>query len=145
RRSGKAVRTYSGHEGNVRGFAFSPDSRRIVSASDDRSIRLWSVDSERELTTFHGHASQVTSVAFAPDGYQIATGSTDQTVKIWFSSLTTQVIYQGHDAWIFAAAFSPDGRAVVTGSTYTSDGGFLSSWDPATGEVIQPFPEALDY
>ena len=68
-------------EGVVYGVAFSPDGSRIVSGSDDWTVRIWNVatgESEKELK---GHSDWVRSVAFSPDGSRIVSGSMDETVQ----------------------------------------------------------------
>jgi WD40 repeat protein len=63
--------------------AFSPDRKYLVSASVDKTLKLWSVESQKEVTTLQGHSKSVTSVAFSPDGKYLASGSYDNTVKLW--------------------------------------------------------------
>jgi WD40 repeat protein len=63
--------------------AFSPDAKRIVSATLDNTLTIWDVDTGNELLTLTGHFDRIHDIAFSPDGRQIATASEDQTVKLW--------------------------------------------------------------
>jgi hypothetical protein len=78
-----AVYPQLGHSGNVSSVAFSPDGKQILSGSYDNTIKLWDVNTGREIRTFSGHLSRVWSVAFSPDGKQILSGSDDNTIKLW--------------------------------------------------------------
>ena len=69
-------------------MAFSPDGKRIVSGSDDNTVKVWDADKGTETLTLKGHTDQVTSVAFSPDGKRIVSGSWDKTVKIWEASIS---------------------------------------------------------
>ena len=58
-------------------MAFSPDGRRIVSGSADKTVRLWNADTGQPVgTPLIGHPDDVDSVAFSPDGKRIVSGST---------------------------------------------------------------------
>jgi WD40 repeat protein len=72
----------SGHTSVVTSVAYSADSRRIVTASDDGTTRVWDARSGTTLTVLSRHAGRVTSAAFMPDG-SIVSGGEDRTVRVY--------------------------------------------------------------
>ncbi|MBD3325792.1 hypothetical protein GF339_14500, partial [candidate division KSB3 bacterium] len=64
-------------------MVFSPDSRLLASASWDRTVKLWNVQTGEELRTLSGHAREVVSVEFSPDDSLLATASWDGMLKLW--------------------------------------------------------------
>jgi WD40 repeat protein len=67
----------------VNSVAFSLDGKYLASCSWDFTVKLWSIESHKEITTLRGHSDYVNSVAFSPDGKYLASGSYDKTVKLW--------------------------------------------------------------
>ena len=65
------------------GAAFSPDGSRIVTASADRTARVWDAQTGAALTSFSGHTNQVVTASFSPDGSRVVTASVDRTARIW--------------------------------------------------------------
>lgn len=63
-------------------MAFSPVSRRLATASDDRTGKLWDPADGQEVLTLRGHVSGVLCSAFSPDDRRIASGSIDRTAKV---------------------------------------------------------------
>ena len=73
----------TGHAKVVITAAFSPDGRRIVTASEDGTARVWDSETGRELDVLKGHIGAVYSAAFSPDGRRIVTASIDRTARVW--------------------------------------------------------------
>jgi WD40 repeat protein len=81
--TGQLLLTLKGHTGDVTSVAFSPDGKRLVSGSHDKTLKVWDAATGQEALTLKGHTGDVTSVAFSPDGKRLASASKDQTVRIW--------------------------------------------------------------
>ena len=76
----------TGHQISVTSVAVSPDGRRIVSGSDDKTVAVWDLDAGTLIGMLTGHQYAVNSVAVSPDGWRIASGSHDDTVAVWTST-----------------------------------------------------------
>jgi WD40 repeat protein len=63
--------------------AYSPDGKRLASAGDDYTVKVWDAQTGQELHTLKGHTDLVNSVAYSRDGKRIASASDDHTVKVW--------------------------------------------------------------
>ena len=72
-----------GHSDYVLSVAYSLDGTKIISGSDDKTIKIWDANTGECLKTLEGHSSNVQSVAYSPDGTKIISGSQDTTIKIW--------------------------------------------------------------
>jgi WD40 repeat protein/tRNA A-37 threonylcarbamoyl transferase component Bud32 len=130
------LQTLRGHSGTVVSVAFSPDGRRIVTGSFDRTAKVWDASSGKELFTLRGHSAQVRWVAFSLDGRRIVTGSLDQTAKVWDAASGKELLtLKGHLAAITSVAFSPNGQRIVTGSYDRT----AKVWDAATGTELLTF------
>src|SRR5271157_5561593 len=77
------IRTLEGHSESVLGVAVSADGRRAVSASRDHTLKVWNVESGRELRTLEGHFDFVFGVAVSGDGRRAVSASRDHTLKVW--------------------------------------------------------------
>ncbi|MGH8886638.1 MAG: AAA family ATPase [Egibacteraceae bacterium] len=106
-----------GHEDWIRSVAWSPDGRRIATASADRTARVWDAETGAQLTALRGHEDWVVGVGWSPDGQRIATVSRDRTVRVWDAEAGTELaVLRGHDDGVEWVAWSPDGRRIATAS-----------------------------
>jgi WD40 repeat protein len=106
-----------GHTNMVCSVATSRDGRRIVSGSDDLTVRVWDAESGAELACLRGHTDKVTSVAMSPDGRRIASGSCDKTLRVWDAESGAELAcLRGHTHEVKSVKFSPDGLRIVSGS-----------------------------
>jgi WD40 repeat protein/DNA-binding SARP family transcriptional activator len=131
----------TGHTDLIVAIAFSPDGKRIATASNDGTAKVWDVSTEldtgansgQELLTFSGHTDQVRDVTFSPDGKLIATASADGTAKVW-DATSGQVVLNltGHASEVWGVAFSPDGTRLATGGT----DGAAKVWDATFGREL---------
>jgi WD40 repeat protein len=62
---------------------FSPDGRRLASAGEDWTVKIWDAATGSEIRNLRGHTDRVSGVTFSPDGRRLASASYDKTVKIW--------------------------------------------------------------
>ncbi|MGK7876517.1 MAG: toll/interleukin-1 receptor domain-containing protein [Xenococcaceae cyanobacterium] len=106
-----------GHDGWVFSVSLSPDGKTLASGSEDKTIKLWDLETGKEIHTLQGHDGRVFSVSFSPDGKTLATGSKDKTIKLWNLETGREIrTLQGHDDWVFSVSFSPDGKTLASGS-----------------------------
>ncbi len=123
----------SGHGGHVISAAYSPDGTRIVTASADKTARIWDARTGRELTVLSGHGDSVESAAYSPDGSRIVTASDDKTARIWDARTGRELaVLSGHGDNVESAAYSPDGTRIVT----TSYDKTARLWDARTGREL---------
>jgi WD domain, G-beta repeat len=123
----------AGHEGPVLMSSFSPDGRRVVTASRDNTARLWDVETGKGIAVLNGHTNELSSAAFSPDGRRVVTASWDATARLWDVETGKEIaVLNGHRKLVRGAEFSPDGRRVVTASWDNT----ARLWDVETGKEI---------
>jgi WD40 repeat protein len=116
-KTGKLVRSFTGHSAAVVCAVFSRDGKQILSGSDDRTMRLWDVETGKQLQGFNGHDNSVKSVAFSPDGKHVLSGSTDATVRLWEIDTAKEVkVFKKHAEPLVAVTFTDQGRQTLSGS-----------------------------
>lgn len=116
-REGKST-TISAHSGTVRSVNFSSNGRMLMSSSDDKTVKVWALPSQRFMFTLSGHANWVRTAQFSPDCRLGVSGSDDKSMRIWdIQSKRLLRIYDEHAGVINSVAFHPDGTCVASAGT----------------------------
>jgi WD40 repeat protein len=87
--------------------SFFPEGTHIVTASDDRTARVWEAASGAERAVLRGHKGRMRA-SFSPDGGRIVTASTDRTARVWEAATGRQVASIALDAAVTAACWHGD-------------------------------------
>ena len=134
-RTGQAIHTLKGHTDEIRSVAISTDGTRIVSGSNDRTVKVWDAQTGQETFSLKGHLGKVTSVAFAADCKQIVSGSGDSTVIVWDTMKGQETfILKGHTRDVKSVGFNREGNRIIA----QSEKGEVRSWNAASGEELVP-------
>ncbi|KAJ3214589.1 POC1 centriolar protein A [Dinochytrium kinnereticum] len=133
------VTVFKAHTSTVRTVQFSTDGESLLTASDDKTIKLWSTHRTKFQYTLGGHLNWVRAAKFSPDSRLIVSGSDDKTVKLWdLSSKTCIKSYYDHTGMVTSVAFHPAGTIIASASTDRS----IKLFDIRTHKLIQHYSNA---
>jgi WD40 repeat protein len=114
-RAGKVSQEFIGHTDTVKCVALSADGRRAISGGEDGTIRIWDVESGKEIRSLQGMKS-VRSVALSYDGRRAISGSYDNlnwTVRVWDVEKGKEIRrFEEQQKEILSVLFKPDGRVL---------------------------------
>jgi WD40 repeat protein len=140
--TGTRLGRLAGHAFPVLSVAVTRDGRRLASAAVD-GIRLWDVESSRQLRAMSPPGGAVESVAFDPSGRYLASAGDDEKIRIWDTETGTMLrdMSARQDngpqdlSGLLTVAYSPDGRQVAAGGFDQT----ARTWDAATGRQLHNF------
>jgi dipeptidyl aminopeptidase/acylaminoacyl peptidase len=113
--------------------SFSPEGRRLVTASADKTANVWDIDSKRPITPPLQHTGEVYVARFSPDGTRVVTASADNTARVWNAENGAPITKSlPHNDKVRDAHFSPDGLRVATASMDNT----ARIWDARTGQPV---------
>lgn len=122
----------SGHSDVVSTAVFSGDGR-ILTASYDRTARIWDAETGRQIAVLSAHDKAVLSAAWSPDRTCIVTASADDTARIWDVATASPIaILRGHGGSPWYAKFSRDGARIAT----SDNDGTVRIWDAVSAAVV---------
>jgi WD40 repeat protein len=122
------------HQDLVNAAVFSPDGARILTASWDKTAKLWDAASGKLLASF-AHQDAVNAAVFSPDGARILTSGGDPSAKLWEAASGKLLASFAHQDLVNAAAFSPDGARILTASADKT----ARLWEAASGKLLASF------
>src|SRR5262249_23651512 len=147
--SGKAVHQLKAHRGPVNSVSFAPGREQLASAGQDGSVKIWDVDSGKQILAFESGAA-VNSVVYSPDGKTLAWGDDNNQISLWEEGLQSgsapeqgprifedseraaqndRRVLPGHTGPVTSLAFSPDGKRLASVSRDAT----MKIWDPVSG------------
>ncbi|EAU80678.2 HNWD1 [Coprinopsis cinerea okayama7 len=125
------------HDDAVNSVAFSRDGKLIVSASNDKTVRVWDAETgDPKSGPLEGHEGYVTTAVFSPDGRLVVSGSDDYTIRVWDADSGEEVAgpLSGHRNVISSIAFCPKGIYIASAS-YDNTIHLRLATDPQHGPV----------
>jgi WD40 repeat protein len=131
----KELRRFKGHTNSVRGVAFSPDGKQALSTSLDGTIRVWEVQSGKQLSTLQ-LPTGIGALALSPDGKKLVVASSvrPSVLRLWDLEAGKELrTLKGHTLLVWGLAFSPDGKQILSGSI----DGTVRLWDGETGKQLR--------
>jgi WD40 repeat protein len=138
--TGLLQKVIKSHWSYVQSVDFSSDGSRMLTGSNDQTVKLWDTATGAELRAYTGHTEWVYSLAFSPDGLKILTGAADVNVyaadtrpaRLW-SIQSGQVIQTFPAAWeAMGVAFAPYGAEVLVGSRMSE----MKLWNGDSGQLL---------
>ena len=129
----QAIHTLKGHTFSVYAVAITPDGKRAISGSGDKTCIFWDLNTGQAIHTLKGHNAYIYAVAITPDGKRAIFGSGDHTCILWDLN-TGKAIHtlKGHAKEVVAIAITPDGERAISGSWDNT----CIIWDLNTGQAI---------
>ncbi len=115
-------------------IAYSPDGKILASSGNDKTIKLWDVQTGQCIETLSGHHMGIRSLGFSPEGRTIASGSHDKTIKLWNvqRGICINTLHQ-HSKSVWSVTFSEDSQHLISGSKDET----IKYWNVETGECLR--------
>ena len=133
-RDGELSAVLQGHRGRVNAVDVTGDGTAIVSASDDRTVRLWNRISGT-VEEWEGHSGWVNDVTFDESGQHVLSGGADANVIYWNRQTQRGTVWHGHVATVTSVTFLPGSQWAVTGA----EDGTVKLWDVSRGTVVATY------
>jgi len=156
-KSARAVYTRKAHDKDINAIDISTDSSLFASASQDRTVKIWSCEEGETVGVLRGHRRGVWSVKFSPKntpaitaegsgsgssasssrGY-ILTGSGDKSVKVWsLTDYTCLRTFEGHTNSVLKVLWLPPAPAASNAGSDDMDDAMLDIEDEETARILR--------
>ncbi|MBK6267273.1 caspase family protein [Marivirga sp. S37H4] len=136
-----SITLQKGHSEPVKALQLSQDGKYLFTGSRDKTIKLWDVETAREINTFFGHSSTINGFSINNKTKQLTSSSADLTVKVW-DITTAKAVWTSSKSqeYMTDVALSPDGKYVATGGFDKE----VIIYELSTGDSLLSFPVASD-
>jgi WD40 repeat protein len=142
------IYTLEGHDDIVHAVQWLPDSKTVISAGADRTIRIWNAQSGKSLANLKGHSGPVMCLAVSPDGKLLCSGSLDQTIRVWdtaqWKPLRALTNHLGPVQTVQFVTVSAPSTSRITYLSSAGDDRTVRLWQPENGRMVrilhQPAP-----
>jgi methanogenic corrinoid protein MtbC1 len=112
--------TLTGHTDRVTTVSVTPDGRCAISASWDKSLKVWDLETGKEIHSLVGHTDAVRCASLTPDGRFAISVSNDNTVKAWDLDNGMSIARFVSDGSLYTCAVAPDGKTIIAGGALGS-------------------------
>jgi WD40 repeat protein len=126
-----SYRSRKGHDKDVECVVFSRDGKRLASASQDRILKVWNLDTDKAALPLSGHWGALHCVAFSHDDARLASASDDRTVRVWDARTGKLLLTLEHKAPVLAVAWDTAGRLAAACAD-----NLVTVWDGRTGAKL---------
>ncbi|XP_038703173.1 bromodomain and WD repeat-containing protein 3 isoform X2 [Tripterygium wilfordii] len=135
-----------GHRDSVYCAIFDRTGRYVITGSDDRLVKIWSMETAYCLTSCRGHEGDITDLAVSSNNLLVASASNDFVIRVWRIPDGAQIsVLRGHTGSVTAIAFSPRPTSVYQ-LLSSSDDGTCRIWDVRSSQcsplIYLPNPSA---
>jgi WD40 repeat protein/tRNA A-37 threonylcarbamoyl transferase component Bud32 len=137
-----------GHDSFIHTVAWSPDGARIVSGSEDQTVRVWDAESGRELETLRPHRASVEALAFSYDGRRLASAGKDGSIAVIDRDRPPEAIILNEPVGeIKRLCWSSDGRRILTGhdDQWGEPHFHATLWDVSQRALVKRFEPLTSY
>ena len=119
------------HDAGVAGVAVTPDGTKVITATYDGTLHVWSMSSGKLVLGFKAHPKCISAVAVTPDGSRIVSCSWDTTIRVWvIRTGKAACVLKGHSGRVTDVAVTPDSSKVVSCSQDST----VRVWNLSTGK-----------
>lgn len=133
--------TLQGHLRCVSVVKFSPRGDQLASASADRLVKLWDVDTAQFKRTLEGHNEGINDVCWSPDCKFLISCSDDKTIRLWDPQTgQCERTLQGHSNNVFGCCINPQSNLIAS----TSMDSTVRLWDVRNGKLLKVVPAHMD-
>ncbi|ETO05920.1 WD-40 repeat protein [Reticulomyxa filosa] len=136
----KPLKVLCGHSGYVNSVKFSPDGTKIVSSSNDNTVRIWDIMSGKEIRVLKGHSNYVINAIFSSDSTTIISFANDNTIQFWDVESGLELKKLEGPWSTKSSRFSPDGNTLVS----IANDYIIRLWDVSSKEEIKKFEGHTD-